>query len=188
MRKKILALVAVACLGLAMAMPVCAEKPEGMSPEEMAEWHKSNWDVQVNESKLEKTKSIAVHRVDQGMKAIIAVRCNGKSTDVIVGGMRDYYASVESDGQNIKFAIDYGKVQNRWTTHDTGGRALFVSKPKEFIKELFGKQKLVVGAAPYNERIKEYEFTIDGLQEALEPFEDLCKINQQPNPKKTVKK
>lgn len=157
------------------AEPTAADQPKNSTA----------WGVSVKKSPMDDSTNVFLTALSEedlpgrlggpGPKAYLLVRCMERVTSYyIVWG--DTF--IGSDSTRVQYRLDDEKpktegvsisTDHKATGHFSGGRAI------PFIKEMFGKKKLLVRVTPYSESPIAVTFDITGLEGAIKPLRQACK-------------
>ncbi len=138
-----------------------------------------HWSVRTENSKFTDTKTIYIHtnaleeihdRYNNQVTPYLFFRCEDNKTEAFIG----WEMFIGTGSTNVTYRIDKEKVKNvTWNT-STDNKAVFISKPINFIKSLMDKQNLIVEIIPYGENRRMVEFNVTGLREAIQPLQEAC--------------
>jgi len=131
------------------------------------------WELKEEISKVDGTKKAYLYLKSDPNKVrspSIIVRCRKGQTEAFLS-TDDYLG----DSQNVVMRLDENKPRKVWMRVSQGNDALFFSKTKKVLKEMFGKKKLFVRYRTYSKGDREIEFDIVGLKAAVMPIRKLCK-------------
>lgn len=92
-------------------------------------------------------------------------------TNVLIG-----FDRYTTDDQNVRYRLDDEPVRKQWMTTMRGGDGVGIwsgSRAIPFIKQMFGKDSLVVAYDTYSGPV-EFSFNISGLRARIEPLAENC--------------
>jgi type VI secretion system protein VasI len=141
------------------------------------------WQVASDVSKIDDSTRVTVvlrsahdipGRYGNTVRLNLVLRCQENKTDVMVhfGG---HFMSDHAGGGAVTYRIDRKPAQSARFSQSTNHESLFAPEPVALIKSLFGAQKLVIRAAPYNENAITAEFNVGGVENAVKPLREACK-------------
>ena len=108
-------------------------------------------------------------------KSKIAVRCDAKGLEVIVGTTT--YNGIFNNGPQVALRWDDGEVTNQsWNagTHGVGNGAFFSKDSKTTLSNLANSDKLVFGWTPYNQQQTAATFNLSAHRTDLQKMQQLC--------------
>lgn len=143
------------------------------------------WKVRTSTSAIDDTKTVIVDLASDNMihgrfkspgPAALNLRCMENTTSASIKFNGLFMADIQGYGQ-VTYRVDSAKAvtkrfeestNNEWLGLWNGGASI------PFIKSLFGAEKLVVRATPFNENAVEVTFSIQGLEKTIEPLREAC--------------
>jgi len=105
------------------------------------------------------------------IRATLWVRCMENKTNIFIG-----FDRYTTDNQSVKFKLDEGAIKKQWMEVMRGGDGIGVWSGRRaipLIKQMFGKEKLVVAYDTYTGPV-EFTFDISGLNERIDPLAKAC--------------
>jgi type VI secretion system protein VasI len=180
----------LACFDQAMTkdrtQPASTSKVESVAVDEKPEKPKSKWYARKDTSAMTddtnhfvSTTSIGYHQCSQfGTSGPITlwVRCMEDTTALIISG--DCHLASGFDGYGeVTWRTDDDKAVTRSFEASTNNQSLGLwsgGRSIPAVKELFGKERLVVRFTPFSMSPVEATFDITGLEEAIGPLRQEC--------------
>lgn len=154
---------------------------KGLSANDKKDESNNQWEIITDKSKIDDSESviIATKSVEpiegrykrERIEPIIYIRCQENKTDVFV----NFNMFLGTRTINVTERIDSSKAKNENWYLSTDNKAIFKKSPIQFIKSLFGHNKLLLQLTPYNENPRIVEFNISGLEDIIEPLQKACK-------------
>ena len=146
---------------------------------------KGKWQVQSETSKIDDRTNVfmAVESENEfegkygsSQHATMFIACREGQTHLYFQFGDHFMADNESYGE-ITVRIDKQKATTISTTESTDNNALglWSGSGVGFLKKLFGKSKLLIRAAPFNESPITVEFQVEGIEAAIAPLRKNCR-------------
>ncbi|NTB96921.1 hypothetical protein G6M84_10370 [Agrobacterium tumefaciens] len=165
----------------------CYDKESGRTPTPSSLSSMStNWEAEEETSKLSDKKSVFLNTRsvedincgwNKGAKIWLSLRCHENTTAVIFRTGCHMTSSEYNSYGDIQYRVDAEKSKTLSATESTDNRALGLwsgGKAIPFIKEMIGKEKLVVKMTPYGENPFTATFNIGDLDTVLGPLRKEC--------------
>lgn len=143
------------------------------------------WSVQSGTSAIDDSRTVTLRvssdnqisgRFGGRGHAVLLLRCMENKTNVLISFNDHFMADIQGYG-NVTYRIDDRKAatkgfeestDNKWLGLWSGGSAI------PFIKGMFGGEKMVVRATPFNESPVEVTFRIGELESKITPLREAC--------------
>lgn len=139
---------------------------------------KGKWDVQVNTSPVDDSKTVIL-RLD-GENSVsqryttttptLILRCQEKHTEAYI----TFGFFLGSDSTEVTHRLDKQKAEEREWGISTDHQAMFAPKPIDFIRKLLKAETLFLRVTPYGESPVSVSFNLTGLAESIKPLQDAC--------------
>lgn len=144
--------------------------------------NKSNkqWEIITDKSKIDDSETVIIAtksiepiegRYGSKKEPYFAIRCKENKTDVIVS----FGMFLDTESMIVTERIDSEEVNVEYWSISTNKESILNQHPIQFIKTLFGHDKLLLQVVPYNENQKIVEFNISGIEDIIEPLQKACK-------------
>ncbi len=165
----------------------CYDKLSGRAPKAESLPSKGAWITSTETSKLTDQKSVFLSvQSDEvidcgwnnGSKISLHLRCQENSTDVFFVTDCHMASGSYSSYGDIEYRVDSEKAKKVNGTASTDNKALGLwggGKSIPVIKQMIGKEKIVVRMTPYSESPFTATFNIAGLDEAIKPLRNECR-------------
>lgn len=112
------------------------------------------------------------NQIGQTSRATFWVRCMQNKTNAFV-----LFNTYTSDDQTVRYRFDEESVKSIWMETMTGGEGIGVwsgGRAIPFIKDIFGKNELIIGYSSYSNNNLEFTFDVSGLRARIEPLAENC--------------
>ena len=144
--------------------------------------NKSNnqWEIIKDKSKIDDSETVIIatksiepieDRYGSKKEPYFAIRCKENKTDVIVA----FGMFLDTESMIVTERIDSEEVRVEYWSISNNKESILNQHPIQFIKSLFGHDKLLLQVMPYNENQKIVEFNISGIEDITEPLQKACK-------------
>ncbi|MDP8249597.1 type VI secretion system-associated protein TagO [Pseudochrobactrum saccharolyticum] len=166
----------------------CYDKVSGHTPVTTNTTIKNSpWVSSTETSKLTDDKNVVIFvesedpincRWNRTDKASLVLRCHEKRTLLHINTQCHMTSSEYDSYGDVTYRLDSEKAKTTSMTASTDNRALGLwtgGKSIPVIKQMIGKEKLVVRMVPYGESPITATFNITGLEEAIKPLRTECK-------------
>jgi type VI secretion system protein VasI len=146
----------------------------------------SKWQLSTTKSKIDDsaTATLALESDDDFAgkfggreKATMVIRCQEHATSLylIIG---DHFLADIQGYDEVTYRIDEKKAATKTFGVSTDHKALGLwsgGSSIPFVKQMLGRERLVVRVTPYNESAITATFDISGAEEAVKPVREICK-------------
>lgn len=139
----------------------------------------NGWRVEESRSKLDDTINISyIKKSSNKLPSVIGnmengsfvVRCSKNTTEVYV----IWPSYIGLNGKNVQYKMSKGDInKEEWST-STDGKAVFVSKPIDFLKRLQYYKTVIIQLSPHARTYEELEFDIEGINKVVENISECC--------------
>lgn len=167
----------------------CYDKEAGRTPKQKripSSPSSGNWQVSTETSAMTDRTNVYAH-VDsdepvncgwnRGAKIRLIARCMDNTTSLVFQTGCHMTSSEYTDYGDIQYRLDDDNARTVSTQESTNNRALGLwngARSIPFIKQMFGKSKLVVRMTPYGENPFTASFNITGLENAVTRLRASC--------------
>lgn len=117
------------------------------------------WSTKTEVSKIDDSKNVYVSLSSKDNAGMLFLRCVDKKTDAYIA-IDKYIRFRETE---ITYRIGVNKAVTRRVETSTDGKAVFMPKPIQFIKDMEKSEAFLVRISPYSSIPLEIEFDISGL-------------------------
>ncbi|WP_312619033.1 type VI secretion system-associated protein TagO [Agrobacterium pusense] len=165
----------------------CYDKLSGRAPKTETQAPKGQWQVSTETSKMTDQKSVFLSVESEevidcgwnkGAKISMHLRCQEDSTDLFFVTDCHMTSGAYSSYGDIDYRVDTEKAKKVSGSASTDNKALGLwggGKSIPVIKQMIGKEKIVVRMTPYSESPFTATFNIAGLAEAVKPLREECR-------------
>lgn len=112
------------------------------------------------------------NQINRPEKARLWIRCMQNSTNIFIS-----FNSYTSDNQTVRYRLDEDSMKSVWMETMNGGDGIGVwsgGRAIPLIKNIFGKEKLVLGYSSYSSNNLEFTFNVSGLRARIDPLAESC--------------
>jgi type VI secretion system protein VasI len=164
----------------------CYDEASGRTPKNEVVVSKGSWNASTESSKMTDETSVFLSvKSDEtincgwnkGDKISLQLRCKENSTDLLFITNCHMTSGSYSSYGDIEYRVDSEKSRKVDGTASTDNRALGLwggGKSIPVIKQMIGRQKIVVRMTPYSESPFTATFDISGLEESIKPLRKEC--------------
>ncbi|WOC15466.1 type VI secretion system-associated protein TagO [Pseudochrobactrum sp. MP213Fo] len=145
------------------------------------------WSPTSTTSKLTDDKNITLQLASEeivncgwnkGDKITLILRCQEQKTALFINTQCHMTSSEYNGYGDVTYRLDSDKAQIIGMSESTNNRSLGLwtgGKSIPMIKQMLGKQQMVVRMTPFNESAFTATFDLTGLEAAIKPLRDECK-------------
>ncbi|MYI90566.1 MAG: hypothetical protein F4073_01280 [Rhodobacteraceae bacterium] len=135
-----------------------------------------SWEFSSSEDKMDDSKiDMIMLRDDSVEKGWLIIRCRNNTTDLMSIWFDGIYYN-QSRGVGIFSRIDKEEsTGKRWVAYTNQvASAGEGSHSINFIKEMFGHERLILQTVSYGDRIIDATYSIKGIENAVKPIREAC--------------
>lgn len=147
----------------------------------------TKWQVTTAQSKIDDSKGVFLYIESdddipgkyggQRAKASMVIRCM-EGTTAMTLQFADHFMADNNGYGDVTFRVDDKKAITKGLDESTDNSALGLfngGSSIPFIRSLFGANRLIVRATPFNESALTVTYSIAGLEETIKPLRETCK-------------
>jgi hypothetical protein len=115
------------------------------------------------------------HRSYRSFRSVLRLRCKSGKPEVFFttdGPVQSIHG--DWDHSRVRLRLDDAPARTLRASESTGGSALFLPGPQEFIEELRPAKRLLIGWTPHGSGEVATEFDVHGVDEHLDAFRTAC--------------
>lgn len=153
---------------------------EGKSADYVGDWY-----VQIETSPMDDSRTVAMvvlsneeipSRFGQTGTATMLIRCLENTTSIHISMNDNFLSDIQGYG-NVEYRLDKETARSKsmHVSSDNGALGLWSgNRSIPFIRQMFGKDQMLVRITPYNDSPLMVTFPIKGTEEAILPLREAC--------------